>query len=220
MRPFIFDLDGTLVDNVYEHVLAWKAAFESEAIDASCWKIHRRIGMDAHHLVREIAEDASATIGDDAVVRVSDRHGQIYRSAAGAPRPLPGALQLLGYLSSHSLPWAIATSGQRANAAASLRVLNADRPDAIVVSGDEVAHAKPDPDLFMEAARRLDTAPEAAIVVGDSVWDMLAAVRCGAAPIGLLSGGTSEHRLREAGAVHIFADPAAILIHLRAGQLG
>jgi len=88
-------------------------------------------------------------------------------------------------------------------------------PDRIpVVTRDQVRYAKPDPDLFITAAERLGVAIGSAIVVGDSIWDMLAARRCGALGVGLLSGGYGREELRDAGAVRVYDDPADLLLHI------
>jgi phosphoglycolate phosphatase-like HAD superfamily hydrolase len=83
-----------------------------------------------------------------------------------------------------------------------------------VVTRDQVAHAKPDPDLFLEAARRLGVPAGSAFVVGDSVWDLLAAQRARALGIGLLSGGYGREELERAGAFRVYHDPADLLRHL------
>jgi phosphoglycolate phosphatase-like HAD superfamily hydrolase len=83
-----------------------------------------------------------------------------------------------------------------------------------VVTRAAVEHAKPDPDLFIEAARRLNVDITDAIVVGDSVWDLLAARRARALGVGLLSGGYGREELGGAGAYRVYEDPADLLRHL------
>jgi HAD superfamily hydrolase (TIGR01509 family) len=112
------------------------------------------------------------------------------------------------------LPWAIATSGRRVTAEANLRSLGVDPAQATVVTRDQVNYAKPDPDLFVEAARRLGTTAQGSYVIGDSSWDMLAAARCGALGVGLLSGGYGSDELERAGALRVYEDPADMLLHL------
>lgn len=211
---FIFDLDGTLVDNVYEHVLAWKMALEEEAIIVSTWRIHRRIGMSGALLVRELTRELGRAVAPDSVERVHKRHGEIFESFGAVGRPLPGAKELLAHLSRHAIAWAIATSGHAENARAALAALDVDADDAVIVTRDQVQAAKPEPDLFVEAAARMTRSVESALVVGDSVWDMLAAKRARSVGIGLLSGGYSGSELREAGACRTFDDPADLLAHI------
>src|SRR5262249_28484123 len=129
-------------------------------------------------------------------------------------RPLPGAKELLARLSADEIPWAIATSGRMQTAAVNLAALGADTETAAIVTRDQVRHAKPDPDLFIRAAERLRTGNRGAIAVGDSIWAMLAAVRCRALGVGLLSGGYGAEELRQAGAIRVYDDPADLLEHL------
>ncbi|HVM95718.1 MAG TPA: HAD family hydrolase [Candidatus Acidoferrales bacterium] len=211
---FLFDLDGTLVDSVYQHVLAWKRALDAEGIDLSVWRIHRKIGMSgglfAHQLLRETGLD----IGTEVIERLGKRHALAFLEQADSIRPLPGARELLETLSSTGISWAIATSGRMETAAAGLAALGVDPATTPVVTRDQVKHAKPDPDLFLAACERLGGPIETAIVVGDSIWDMLAAARCRALGVGVLSGGYGTDELRQAGAIRVYDDPADLLVHL------
>jgi HAD superfamily hydrolase (TIGR01509 family) len=212
---FLFDMDGTLVDSVYQHVLAWKTALDAEGIDLSVWRIHRRIGMSGglfmNQLMRELG---GAEINAERVERLRFAHAEAYRGYAGQIRPLPGARALLDWLTEAGIPWAVATSGRMETAAINLAALDIDPAVTPVVTRDQVRYAKPDPDLFLAAAARLDAPIETAVVVGDAVWDMLAAVRCRALGVGLLSGGYGTEELRHAGAIRVFDDPADLLVHI------
>jgi HAD superfamily hydrolase (TIGR01509 family) len=128
--------------------------------------------------------------------------------------PLPGAIELLKELTRQRLPWAIATSGRMRTAATNLQSLGVDPEQATVITRDMVRYAKPDPDLFVEAARRLGTTTQGSYVIGDSIWDMYAALRCGALGIGFRSGGYGRDELERAGAMRVFDDPADLLSHL------
>jgi HAD superfamily hydrolase (TIGR01509 family) len=128
-------------------------------------------------------------------------------------RPLPGARELLASLTELGVPWAIATSGRMESAQPALESLGL-HPETPVITRDKVAHAKPDPDLFLAAAARLGVDIAHSVVVGDSVWDLLAARRANALGIGLLSGGYGEEELVRAGAYRVYEDPAALLRHL------
>ncbi|HZS34120.1 MAG TPA: HAD-IA family hydrolase, partial [Methylomirabilota bacterium] len=130
-----------------------------------------------------------------------------------AVRPLPGARELLARLSETGVPWAIATSGRHESAAPALALLDVP-PRVPIVTRDQVAHAKPDPDLFVEAAARLGVGVSESVVVGDSVWDLLAARRARALGVGLLSGGYGQDELERAGAYRVYEDPADLLRHL------
>ena len=211
---FLFDLDGTLIDSVYQHVLAWKRALDAEGIELSVWRIHRKIGMSGglftHQLLRETQLQIDAALID----RLRERHALAFQELAASVRPLPGARELLAALSRAGVGWAIATSGRMETAAAGLATLGVDPASAPVVTRDQVKYAKPDPDLFLAANGRLGGAIENAIVVGDSIWDMLAASRCRALGVGLLSGGYGSEELRQAGAIRVYEDPADLLVHL------
>jgi HAD superfamily hydrolase (TIGR01509 family) len=211
---FLFDLDGTLVDSVYQHVLAWHHALHAEHIDLSVWRIHRKIGMSgglfADQLLREIRREVSA----ESIQRLSELHAEAYGRLSASVAPLPGARQLLAGLTDLNIPWAIATSGRIATAAPNLASLGVDPNVSVVVTRDQVRFAKPDPDLFLEAARRLGVPIERSIVVGDSIWDMLAAARCRALGVGLMSGGYGREELKGSGALRVYEDPADLHRHI------
>ena len=211
---FLFDLDGTLVDSVYQHVLAWKRALDAEGIELSVWRIHRKIGMSGGLFTHQLLRETGLEIGAALVERLRERHALAFVEQAPSIRPLPGARELLATLSSAGIGWAIATSGRMETAAAGLAALGVDPALTPVVTRDQVKHAKPDPDLFLAAAERLGGPIETAIVVGDSIWDMLAAARCRALGVGLLSGGYGTDELRQAGAIRVYEDPADLLVHL------
>ena len=213
---FVFDLDGTLVDSVYQHVLAWKDALDREGIDLPVWRIHRKIGMSGGLFTQMLLRETGVPITDDRVERLQQRHAEAYERLAGggSVKPLRGARELLAWLSDNDIPWAIATSGHKDSTARTLASLGVDPSQTVVVTRDDVRHAKPDPDLFLAAAKRLGVDIRSALVLGDSVWDMLAAQRARALAIGLLSGGYGEDELERAGAYRVFADPADLLLHI------
>ena len=181
---FLFDLDGTLVDSVYQHVLSWDVALRAEGIDLSIWRIHRRIGMSGGLFMNQLRRETGIEMGEERIERLRQAHAEAYRGYAGQIRPLPGARELLAALTEGGVPWAIATSGRMETAAVNLAALGVDPAVTPVVTRDQVRYAKPDPDLFLAAAARLSAPIETAIVVGDAVWDMLAAVRCRASASG------------------------------------
>jgi HAD superfamily hydrolase (TIGR01509 family) len=211
---FLFDLDGTLVDSVYQHVLAWREALESEGIELSIWRIHRKIGMSGGLFANMLLRETGLEISPDRTERLLSLHAAAYKRRSDDVRPLPGARELLAHLTRAGIPWAIATSGRMDTARTVLERLGVDFDLVPVVTRDQVKYAKPDPDLFLTAAERLGTEIEAATVVGDSVWDMLASRRARALGIGLLSGGYGEDELERAGAYRVFEDPADLLKHI------
>jgi HAD superfamily hydrolase (TIGR01509 family) len=163
-----------------------------------------------HILLRETGLD----ITPERVDRLRRGHAAAYLARAASVRPLPGSVELLAHLTAERIPWAIATSGRMETAAHNLAALGVDPSKVPVVTRDQVRHAKPDPDLFVTAAERLGTDIRNALVLGDSIWDMLAAQRARALGVGLLSGGYGEDELARAGAFRVYADPADLLRHI------
>lgn len=210
---FLFDLDGTLVDSVYQHVLAWREALEAGGIELAVWRIHRRIGMSGGLFVNALLRETGRPIGAQEADRLQKLHAEAYAKRLKDVRPLPGARELLALLSRRGIPYAIATSGRLETARHPLSLLDL-RPDVPIVTRDQVQYAKPDPDLFLTAARRLNIPIENAVVIGDSVWDLLAARRARALSVGLLSGGYGEEELERAGAYRVYQDPADLMRHL------
>jgi HAD superfamily hydrolase (TIGR01549 family) len=212
-QGFLFDLDGTLVDSVYHHVLAWQEALEQDGIRLSVWRIHRKIGMSGGLLANAMLRETGREVTPEDSARLRALHAETYGRMSDRVRPLPGAVELLKRLTELRVPWAIATSGYAESAAPVIELL--DVPDGVpVVTRDEVRHAKPDPDLFQRAAERLNVDIEDSVVVGDSVWDLLAARRARALGVGVLSGGYGEEELERAGAYRVYQDPADLLNHL------
>lgn len=211
---FLFDLDGTLVDSVYQHVLAWKTALTAEGVDLSVWRIHRRVGMSGGLFTNMLLRETHRDIPDELNDRLRIRHAEAFTNLAPTLTPLPGARDLLDHLTSLSIPWAIATSGRIETARLIIEVIGLDPEKITIVTRDQVKYAKPDPDLFLEAARRLDVAIETCFVVGDAIWDMLAARRARALGVGLLSGGYGADELERAGAMRVFEDPADLLARI------
>jgi HAD superfamily hydrolase (TIGR01509 family) len=213
-RPaLLFDLDGTLVDSVYQNVLAWKQALEVDGFNLSVWRIHRRIGMSGGLFLKALDRELGRSLSHEEAERLRENHAKFYLPLWDQIRPLPGARELLTALTSMGVPWAIATSGSVRTASGPLGLLNipADIP---IVTRDQVAYAKPNPDLFLAAAQRLGVPPGDCFVVGDSIWDLLAAQRAGALSIGVLSGGYGSDELVRAGAYRVYEDPADLLAHL------
>jgi len=210
---FLFDLDGTLVDSVYQHVLAWREALESAGIELSVWRIHRRIGMSGGLFVNALFRETGRDLKPEQAAQIRQVHAAAYARQVRQVRPLPGARDLLAYLTKAGVPWAIGTSGRMESAKPALDML--DVPAGVpIVTRDDVQYAKPDPDLFLAAAERLGVAIADSVVVGDSVWDLLAARRARALGVGLLSGGYGEDELERAGAYRVYQDPADLLKHL------
>jgi HAD superfamily hydrolase (TIGR01509 family) len=210
---FLFDLDGTLIDSVYQHVIAWRSALAGIGIDLSVWRIHRRIGMSGGMMVSALLRETGRTLSAEDIKLLQEAHAAEYRSLVDTVAPLPGASDLLSYLTATNVKWAIATSGYAATARSALALLGLPE-DTMMITRDRVRHAKPDPDLFLAAAAELGVEPRHTMVVGDSVWDLLAARRAGALGVGLLSGGYGREELERAGAYRVYSDPAEMLAHV------
>jgi HAD superfamily hydrolase (TIGR01509 family) len=208
----LFDLDGTLVDSVYQHVLAWHEVLGRAGMELSVWRIHRRIGMSGGLFVNALLRETGTQLSAEDAKRLRSQHADAFVRRMGDVRPLPGARELLSRLTRLAVPWAIATSGSPATAGPSIAMLGVDPP--VVITREDVAHAKPDPDLFLAAAERLGVDILQSIVVGDSVWDLLAAQRARSLGVGVLSGGYGREELEQAGAYRVYDDPADLLVHL------
>jgi HAD superfamily hydrolase (TIGR01509 family) len=213
-RPAIlFDLDGTLIDSVYQHVLAWREALERGGIELSVWRIHRRIGMSGGLFLKALSRETGREILPEEAQNLQKWHAEAYAKVVSQVGPLPGAVELLARLQKEKVQFAIATSGMMQGARPSLKALGVEK-NVPVVTRDQVAHAKPDPDLFLAAADRLGVSIHDSIVVGDSVWDLLAAQRARALGVGLASGGYGREELEQAGAYRTYDDPLDLMNHL------
>ena len=202
------------MDSVYQHVLAWREALEKAGIELSVWRIHRRIGMSGGLFVNALLRETGHQLTREEAAQLQRLHAEAYARLVTQVRPLPGARELLAYLSESGVPWAIATSGRMESAGPALKILGVDLGKITVITRDQVQYAKPNPDLFLAAAQQLGVEIAASVVVGDSVWDLLAARRARALSIGLLSGGYGRDELEKAGAYRVYQDPADMLQHL------
>jgi HAD superfamily hydrolase (TIGR01549 family) len=209
----LFDLDGTLVDTVYAHVVAWSHALRSVGIVVPDWKIHRRIGMSGSSLIQQLLREDHNLPHKANIGLLEKKHDSAFTKASRNLQLLPGSEELLRFLTRRGIRWAIATTGGRKATARLLKKLRIPAT-VVVVTGDDVAKAKPSPDVFMLAADRLGVPIGDCIVTGDSIWDVLAAARKSALGVGLLSGGYGREELERAGAFRVYADPADMLLHI------
>jgi HAD superfamily hydrolase (TIGR01549 family) len=209
MRALIFDLDGTLVDTVYAHVFSWQQALAEGGIPIEGWRIHRRIGMSGGLFTRAIAREVGHSLTVEQARFLQERHAALFRELGRERRPLPGAVQLLRHLREAGVPHGVATSGRHPEIDASLTALEVPS-DMIVIDRGDVSRAKPEPDLFLACQQRLKVSPEECYVVGDAVWDLLAARRARMLGVGLLTGGYGQDELLTAGAYQVFRDPAEL----------
>jgi HAD superfamily hydrolase (TIGR01509 family) len=213
----IFDLDGTLVDSVYQHVATWNETLRGARIVVPQWRIHSAIGMSGRLFLAKLLRDEGLRHSPALITRLEATHQKHFDRLIGRIDALPGSAKLLRLLHRKSIPFAIATSGSAGQTKRLLaRIPN--RPECAVVTADDVEAAKPAPDLFELAAQKLEREPTDCFIVGDSVWDVLAGRRMKAAVVALRTGGFDGHELRESGAYRVYTDPRELSESLE--QLG
>src|SRR5437763_15609312 len=217
MRALIFDLDGTLIDTGYAHVFAWQRALAEAGLAIDGWKIHRRIGMSGGLFTRAVAREIGKPLSDEDAARIQSRHGALFRELLPERRPLPGAIDLLRHLREAPIPHGIATSGRHPEIDASLTALGVPAETVVIDRGD-VLRAKPEPDLFLKCQEEIGVEIRDCYVVGDAVWDLLAARRAGMLSVGLLSGGYGGDELTSAGAFRVYREAADL--HRSLDELG
>ncbi|MGT2425406.1 HAD family hydrolase [Amnibacterium kyonggiense] len=203
----LFDIDGTLVDTNYLHVEAWSRAFVEVGHPVEAWRIHAAIGMDSAKLLGALLGDAAAELGDVA----KERHAAHFADLADRIRALPHARDLLRELARRGLKVVLATSSPPEEFDRTTAVLDAGDAVLTATTSSDVDTAKPAPDVVGVALERAGVAAEDAVLVGDAVWDVRAAAAAGVRCIGVRSGGVGAGELREAGAVAVYDDAAALL---------
>ena len=204
---FVFDLDGTLLDSVYQHVTAWQRAFAEVGLDLAVWRIHRRIGMSGGLLANRVAKESGVELSKAQRDKAEELHGTYYFEALEWVRPMPGARDLLMALSEAGVPWVIASSGKAEEVEAHIEKLDLPEiPEYVCSAG--VEQAKPNPEIFLAAAEKIDASVIDCIAVGDATWDMLAARRARMLGVGVLCGGYSIDELQRAHAFRVYLDPA------------
>jgi HAD superfamily hydrolase (TIGR01509 family) len=217
LPALLFDLDGTLIDSVYQHVTTWALALRNVGITIPLWKIHRRVGMSGKAFLKELFREGVSTPNRLDLNELEEKHDILFSRMIPNLQRTPGTNELLQHLARNKIRAAIATTGgKKATVALLAKIkLPAEFP---VLTGDDVRKGKPSPDVFVAAAKQLHVPIENCIIVGDSVWDLLAAGRKSALGVGLLSGGSAQAELEGAGAFRVYSDPADLLIHIE--QLG
>jgi HAD superfamily hydrolase (TIGR01549 family) len=209
----LFDLDGTLVDTVYAHVLAWQMALGEIGIDVDGYRLHRHVGSSGELIVRYAQRHTGRRLTEEQVHSVHQRHGELFRQLMPRPRPLPGAVEVFPALRAAGVPCAIATASYRPVIDPSLEAVGVG-PDVVVIEGKGPLHGKPEPDLFLAARDRIGPRAADCVVVGDAVWDHVGARRAGMLSVGVLTGGYGEEELYHAGAFRVFGTVADLLENL------
>jgi HAD superfamily hydrolase (TIGR01509 family) len=210
MHALIFDLDGTLVDTVYGHVLAWQGALGEAGVAVDGYRLHRHVGSSGNLIVRFAQRETGRQLSAEQAQAVHRRHSELFRQIVPRPRALPGAVEMFRALRDARIPYAIATASYRPLIDASLSAVGVG-PDAVVVEGTGELHGKPEPDLFLASRKQLGVEAGECIVVGDAVWDHVAARRAGMLSVGVLTGGYGEEELYHAGAFRVYRDIADLV---------
>ena len=209
MKALIFDLDGTLIDSVYPHTLAWQQTLNEADLTVPAWEIQRHIGISGKLLVRTVARARGRSFGEAAIGQLEARHDALYKTYEPLQLPLPGAIDLLRFLAQHEVAYGIATSGRRSEVQGSLDALEVGS-HTVVICGDS-GNPKPEPDLFVTCQQQLEVPRQDCLVVGDSVWDIHSARRARILAVGVLTGGFGEQELYNAGAMRVYRDAGALL---------
>jgi phosphoglycolate phosphatase len=207
----VVDLDGTLVDSNYVHVLAWREAFRDVGLDIASHRIHRLIGMGGDQLVERVAGEAvERNVGDE----VRRRHQVHLTERAGLVSATDGASELIQLLRDRGVRVVLASSSEQEITDRFLDLVEgAAGMLTATVSGDDASRTKPHPDLIEVALEEVEAGK--AVVVGDTVWDVEAATAARVPCIAVLTGGIPERDLREAGAVMVFETPHDLAETLR-----
>ncbi|MBM9504159.1 HAD family hydrolase [Actinacidiphila acididurans] len=212
----LFDVDGTLMDTVYLHTVAWWEALRQNGHVVTSARIHRGIGMGSDHLLDELLAD-DRDRAQDAVLKAA--HDVLYAQYWSRLVPLPGAADLLRECARRGWRVVLASSASRQEAEVMTRALGADEAITAVTTADDASSSKPAPDLVHRALERAGAEPERAVFVGDAVWDVQAAGKAGVPCLGLLTGGWSREELLAAGAEAVHASPADLLSRLDSSLL-
>jgi HAD superfamily hydrolase (TIGR01509 family) len=213
MHALVFDLDGTLVDTVYAHVLAWQSALAEMGVVVNGYRLHRHVGSSGELIIRYAQREAGRELSAEQAHTVHQRHEELFRQLVPRPRPLPGAAEVFRTLRAIGVPHAIATASYRPLIDASLEAVGVS-PEAVVVEGKGPLRGKPEPDLFLASRKQLGSRAEDCIVVGDAVWDHVGARRAGMLSVGVLTGGYGEEELYHAGAFRVYRHIADLLQNL------
>ena len=203
----LFDIDGTLVDSNYLHVESWGHAFASIGVPVDAWRIHRSIGMDSEKLLEAMLGSRAEELGE----RASGLHSQYYGELTDRLRPFDGARELVAALAARGVTVVLATSAPEDELAVLRGVLDIDDDVDHMTSSGDVATAKPEPDIVNVALAKAGAEPAETIMIGDTIFDVMAAARAGVRTIGVLSGGVSAAELLAAGAVAVYDDVRALL---------
>ncbi|WP_133767740.1 HAD family hydrolase [Amnibacterium kyonggiense] len=203
----LLDIDGTLVDTNYLHVEAWSRAFGELGHPVDAWRIHAAIGMDSGKLLEALLGDDAERLGDAA----KERHAAHFAELADRIRAFPRAQDLLRELARRGLKVVLATSSPPEEFDRTTAVLGAGDAVLTATTSSDVDTAKPAPYVVGVALDKAEVAASDAVMIGDAVWDVQAAAAAGVRCIAVRSGGVGADELRDAGAIAVYDDVAALL---------
>jgi phosphoglycolate phosphatase-like HAD superfamily hydrolase len=217
LKAVLFDIDGTLVDSNEAHVSAWAFAFQEAGRPQETDIIRKQIGKGGDLLVPALLPDEPGATHD----QIAKAHGRIFADAyLDHVKPFPDAHALVERASRAGLKVVLASSAKRDELDHYVELLDIKPLLTATTSSDDVETSKPAPDIFATALGKIGVEPEAAIAVGDTPYDIDAAMRSGIVSIGLLSGPFSEGELRDAGAIAIYRDVSHLLSEFERSPLG
>jgi HAD superfamily hydrolase (TIGR01509 family) len=211
-RGVLFDVDGTLVDSNFLHVIAWYRAFRALGHRVHSTRLHQLIGQGSPRLVTSVLGH-----DDDEVVAA---HADFFAASRWELQAFPEVEALLRRTSGAGLQVVLASSASQEDMQHMTDAIGDDLPLDAVTTADDVEAAKPEPDIVQAALDAADLRAEDAVFVGDTVWDVEAAGKAGVECVALLAGGIAESLLRDAGAVEVYADAADLLAHFDDSALG
>ncbi len=207
----VLDVDGTLLDTVYLHVIAWWEAFRAAGYEVSCFDLHRAVGRGSSDFVASLVGHE-----DEAVV---EGHATGWAPLRERCIPFHQVSELIREVASRGVQVVYCTSGAPEDIADFRAKIGCDDVIAAVVDSGDVEQSKPEPDIVRAALDAVGVAPEDAVMMGDTVYDIQAANAAGVACIGVMCGGIGERELQEAGAVAVYGNPSELLQDLDASPL-
>ncbi len=207
MATAILDIDGTLVDTNYQHTIAWGRAFQRHALGVALWRIHRHIGMGGDQLVTAVCDEETESRHGD---QLRDAEGEEYMRLIDEVQPMARSRELIVALKDRGHTVVLASSAKSDEVDHYLDLLDArDLVDGWTTSAD-VENTKPSPDLVHAALEKVSDDASAAVMIGDTPWDVQSAGRAGVETIAVITGGFSEQELTDAGAVAVYESVAAL----------
>ncbi|HEX4019255.1 MAG TPA: HAD family hydrolase [Frankiaceae bacterium] len=203
----LFDIDGTLVDSNYLHVVAWMHAFQTAGCQIEAWRIHEAIGMDSGKLLERLLGEQADALAE----RAKEEHSRRYAELGTLLQPFDGAQQLVRAVAESGVKVVLATSAPHDELKRLRELLDVDDAVDTVTNAEDVDTAKPAPDIVHVALERSGVSASQAVFIGDTVWDVRAANNAGVACIAVESGGVHEYALRQEGAAAVFSGARELL---------